>query len=213
MYQTSREKKALWGMSTVTVTMCHDKFPESVQITVHVLQSQQQVGPFWKQSKASMKEENSSAMSSTYKDKQTWVSPSVKTSPRRGGKQKDHSGEKECIRLGWTGVVWMETGYIRSPIQSPCLNSRVTVCSNWAVTLLQRDHDQHQPRQPLGNVEVFDWMKKGVEQIIKDSDLVLAFSHLVSFIQTSYPDEQCITQKYKGKILVLHYTFSKIYTE
>lgn len=30
---------------------------------------------------------------------------------------------------------------------------------------------------------------------------------------TSYSDEQCITQKYKGKILVLHYTFSKIYTE
>lgn len=57
-----------------------------------------------------------------------------------------------------------------------------------------------------------DWMTK-VEQIINDSNLVVAFSHHISFIHTSYSDEQCITQKYKGKILVLHYTFSKIYTE
>lgn len=57
-----------------------------------------------------------------------------------------------------------------------------------------------------------DWMTK-VERIINDSNLVLAFSHHISFIHTSYSDEQCITQKYKGKILVLHYTFSKIYTE
>lgn len=57
-----------------------------------------------------------------------------------------------------------------------------------------------------------DWMKKA-ERIINDSNLVLAFSHHISFIHTSYSDEQCITQKYKGKILVLHYTFSKIYTE
>ena len=58
---------------------------------------------------------------------------------------------------------------------------------------------------------VNDWT---VKQIINDSNLVSDFSHHVSFIQTSCMDEQCITQKYKGKkILVLHYTFSKIYTE
>lgn len=46
------------------------------------------------------------------------------------------------------------------------------------------------------------------------TDLVLAFSRYISFIQTSCADEQCITQKVQGKkILVLHYTFSKIYTE
>lgn len=59
---------------------------------------------------------------------------------------------------------------------------------------------------------------KCVEQITNDSNLVSVSSHHVSFIQTSRVDEQCITQKYKGKekkkkILVLHYTFSKIYTE
>lgn len=148
-------------MSTVTVTMCHDKFPESVQIKVHVLQSQQQVGPFWKQSEASTKEGNGSATRSTCEDKQTWVSPSFKPSPRRGDERKDHSGEKECIRLRWTGVVRQEAGggYIRSPMPSPVADSGVVACPKWAVTPLWRDHNQHQPRQPLGNVEVCDWMK------------------------------------------------------
>lgn len=83
---------------------------------------------------------------------------------------------------------------------------------------LLQDHNQT-PRQPLGSFwSSCDWMTKKkkerkVERIINDSNLVLAFSHHISFIHTSYSDEQCITQKYKGKILVLHYTFSKIYTE
>ena len=85
-------------------------------------------------------------------------------------------------------------------------------CPQMSPDPLLRDHGQP-PRQPLGSLwSLCDWMTK-VERIINDSDLVLAFSHHISFIHTSYSDEQCITQKYKGKILVLHYTFSKIYTE
>lgn len=142
---------------------------------------------------------------------ETFSLPSVRleAEPMQGGSVlTGHSGDKECI---WTWLGWIhwgpagDGGYFWSPM--PLLSKADR----------RRVPDEHwfsprPQRQPLGNLEVCELDDKKMEQI-NDSNLFLAFSHHVSFIHTSYSDEQCITQKYKGKILVLHYTFSKIYTE
>lgn len=72
------------------------------------------------------------------------------------------------------------------------------MCLNWP------EQPQSQPRQTEDFYKFVTGRKKrNLKTLISTS------FHLVSFIQTSCWDEQCITQKYKGKILVLHYTFLK----
>lgn len=68
----------------------------------------------------------------------------------------------------------------------------------------------NQPGQPLWSLLVcmIGWLRWS-----RLTHIWSWLSHHISFIHTSYSDEQCITQKYKGKILVLHYTVAKIYTE
>lgn len=55
MYQTSRRRKKKLSEEWVQwlLQCAMTSFPKSIQLTVHVLQSQQQVGPFWKCSAAS----------------------------------------------------------------------------------------------------------------------------------------------------------------
>lgn len=84
--------------------------------------------------------------------------------------------------------------------------------SHWAWTTSARP--QASTQVAFGKFwNVIGWT---VEQIINDSNLVSVFTHHVSFIQTSCVDEQCITQKYKGKkywfytIHFLKYIQSKI---
>lgn len=131
----------------------------------------------------------------------------------RTKKKKKRSRWREGMRmmwLGWIGAVIRER---KATLDLPCHHHHK---GRWLVP--------NEPWPPFGRPlpstkaafgkiwSLRDWMTRP-ERIINDSNLVLAFSHHISFIQTSYSDEQCITQKYKGKILVLHYTFSKIYTE
>lgn len=197
------------------------RFPESIQVTVHVLQSQQQAGPLWKLSGSfsdgHVPTEPEDERASQH-DQPTWTDTN-RGPPPWDFKRRLCWGDVLTKRSQWregmhmTRLVWRgpagDGGYIRSPMPWPSLRQIGGLSPNepWPPS---QDHNQ-QPRQPLGSFEVcvIGWWR----WIMNDSDLVLAFSHHISFIHTSYSDEQCITQKYKGKILVLHYTFSKIYTE
>lgn len=118
--------------------------------------------------------------------------------------------EKECIgtpqldRWGPTG----DEGYIRSPMPSPSQRQTGGVSQMSPAPLLD-DHTL-QPRQPLGEI----WMTE-VERMVNDSNVVLAFSHHISFIHTSSSDEQCIHKSTREKywfytIHFLKYIQSKI---
>lgn len=236
MYQTSRRRKKKLSEEWVQwlLQCAMTSFPKSIQLTVHVLQSQQQVGPFWKCSAASTtavfllgkKKQQKTGSGcgggwallcngiSRHGQTQTLVSPSTgftqslfwgvvltKRSQWREGMHMD------VAWLDWWGPAG-DGGYFWSPMPSLSLNQTGGLSQMSTNPLCETT-----TKAAFGKFRsLCDWMTK-VERIINDSNLVLAFSHHISFIHTSYSDEQCITQKYKGKILVLHYTFSKIYTE
>lgn len=97
-------------------------------------------------------------------------------------------------------------GYITSPVPSTPERQAAGLSPNEHRPSAQQSN--RQLRKPLGSFGDCDRMTK-VERIFSDSNLVSLIT-LYTYIRL---DEQCITQKYKGKILVLHYTFLKIYTE
>lgn len=231
MYQTSRKKKKLRNEYSDCYNVPWQDFPESVQVTVHVLQSQQQVGPFWKHSSSNdsrFPSENRIKMqpriSAALQCDQTTRTNTNLSLPFMRLKSGAYAGvhvlnEKRSQWREGMHMTWLDRcgptgdgGYIRSPMLTPSQRQTGGLSPNEPWPPFARP-------QPTTTKAAFgkfwslcDYMTK-VKRIINDSNLVLAFSHHISFIHTSYSDEQCITQKYKGKILVLHYTFSKIYTE
>ena len=216
MYQTSREeeKTKLWGMSTVTVTMCHDMISRkhSGNDACPAVAARRAIPEGRGQLQWGRRSECGGWALLCEAIKLKSSSPFVRREAG-GAVRADHSRDQECLwgawldRCGQTG----DEGYIRSPTPSPVSRAEVA-CPKWALTLFQKTTTTNQ--RSLWEILKFVWLgNEKAERIINDSNLVVAFSHHISFIHTSYSDEQCITQKYKGKILVLHYTFSKIYTE
>lgn len=242
MYQTSREKKLSEEWVQWLLQCAMTRFPESIQITVHVLQSQQQVGPLkhiaqlqWKPPPPPILPLPARKTGSKHSDgrralfcsvlnrhEQTWtlsLPPSwgFKRSQCRGDVLTKRSQWREGMHMTWLsrcGPTWGRGGLHQISHAVPVTKADEVACPKWAPTLPQTFFVRPRPTNQGSLWENFVWLD---DRRWSGSSMTQIWSWLSLITLALYIHpiwmNSALHKKYKGKILVLHYTFSKIYTE